>query len=352
MVYLILSNGRVFEGKRFGADGDVTGELVFTTGAGGYVETLTDPCYSGQIVMQTFPMIGNYGWINGDTETDICSAAGYIVREWCDSPSNFRCEGDLDAYLKAQGVPGIYGIDTRELTQIIREEGVMAARISSTPDTDMDALRNYTVSMKNVKTVPAEKMIYPCEGDQLYSVALVHFGAVGGIIKELTAKGCSVTAVPYTAGAQAVLDCGADGIVLSDGPESPEAYKEAVETVKSLVGKAPILGIGLGHQLLALANGGSFAKLHHGHRGSNQPVREISTGKLIVSAQNHGYSIECGSVAGAKETYINISDDTCEGLEYSAIKAISVQFHPENCFRPRCDRWIYDDFIDMMGGNN
>lgn len=352
MVYLILSNGRVFEGKRFGAEGDVTGELVFTTGAGGYVETLTDPCYSGQIVMQTFPLIGNYGWISGDNETDICSAAGYVVRDWCDAPSNFRCEGDLDAYLKAQGVPGIYGIDTRELTQIIREEGVMAARISSTPDTDMDALKNFTVSVEDVKTIPAEKTVYPCEGEQLYNVALVHFGAVGGIIKELTARGCTVTAIPYTAGAQAVLDCNADGIVLSDGPGDPATYTDAIETVKVIASTTPVLGVGLGHQLLALAMGGSVKKLHHGHRGSNQPVRELSTGKLIVTAQNHGYAVETGSVSGAKETYTNISDDSCEGLEYTGIKALSVQFHPEGCFRPRCDRWIYDEFIDMMGGND
>lgn len=335
--YLILANGRVFEGERFGADCDSTGELVFTTGAGGYVETLTDPRYRGQIIMQTFPLIGNYGWISGDNDTDNCVAAGYIVRDWCDAPSNFRCEGDIDAYLKAQGIPGLCGVDTREITQIIREEGTMAACISQFPDVK---LNEFTV----MKAVVCKKRVYLTGKEAVGKVVVVSFGALDGVVSRLNGMGYDVTVLPYFKHAETILAERPDGVIFSGGCGDPHDYSEAVDTAKQLMGAVPVFGYGLGHQLMALAMGGSVEKLKFGHRGANQPVKDIESGRILITNQNHGYAVVADSVTGGKISHINLNDNTCEGLEYPDKTAFSVQFKPEQA--------QFERFIKLMGGND
>lgn len=340
--YLILANGRVFEGERFGADTDSTGELVFTTTAGAYVETLTDTCYCGQIIMQTFPLIGNYGWIGG-MEASQCFAAGYVVREWCEAPSNFRCEGDIDTYLKAQGIPGLCGVDTREITQIIREEGVMAARISSSPDADFAALSDFAVTNPVSRTAVSTSDIYPAEGECCRSVAILNFGQSCGAVPALCTLGCQVRVFPYGSSAEDIMSNPPDGIVLTDGPGDPAENSAEIELIRQLAGRIPMFGFGLGHQLMALAAGGSTEKLKFGHRGANQPVKDLASGKVLITNQNHGYTVVSGSVSGAGVTHVNLNDSTCEGLEYTDRRAFSVQFRPE--------RTQFEQFVKLMGGN-
>ncbi len=343
MAYLVLSNGRVFEGERFGAECDAVGELIFTTGVCDYLETLTDPCCCGQIVMQTFPLVGNYGW-TGDIENDTCHAAGYVVREWCDAPSNFRCKADLDTYLKAQGVPGICGVDTRELTQIIREEGVMAACISSTPDVDMDTLRSFEVKDAVSATAVTTSDIYPAEGEAKYSVAVLDYGCGSSVIPALCAMGCQVRVLPWGCSAEDILTNAPDGVIFTDGPGNPADNAADIDLIKAIAGKVPVFGFGLGHQMLALAMGGSVSKMKFGHHGVNQPVRDNATGRILVTAQNHLYTVETETVSGAEVSHVSLNDSTCEGLVCSGYNAFSVQFRPDHA--------VLERFISMMGGND
>lgn len=351
-VYICLENGQIFKGFRFGAEGEIIGELVFTTGMGGYIETLTDPSYFGQIVMQTFPLIGNYGIINEDMESKKSYVSAYIVREKCDEPSNFRCEGTLDAYLKEQGIIGVYGVDTREITKIIRESGVMNAIITSNiDDIPYEKIKAYKVA-KAVESVSATKPELSPSAEHNYNVVLLDYGAKANIIRELNKRGCNVAVMPYDTKAEDILKLGVDGIMLSNGPGDPSENVEAVEELKKLVGKVPIFGICLGHQLLALAMGGETTKLKYGHRGVNQPVKNLATGRTYISSQNHGYAVVSESVEknGGVVSYINANDNTCEGVDYPEKNAFSVQFHPEACSGPHDTRFIFDKFIDMMGG--
>jgi carbamoyl-phosphate synthase small subunit len=352
-VYICLENGQIFKGYRFGSDGDIVGELVFTTGMCGYIETLTDPSYYGQIVMQTFPLIGNYGMINDDMESKKSCISAYIVREKCDEPSNFRCNGTIDNFLKDNNIIGVYGVDTREITKIIRESGVMNALITSNPkDIDYDEIKAYKVkdAVKNVSCVKPE--LSPSD-EHKYNVVLLDFGAKANIIRELNKRGCNVAVMPYDTKAEDILKLGVDGIMLSNGPGDPSENVEIVQELKKLIGKIPIFGICLGHQLLALAMGGETTKLKYGHRGVNQPVKNLETGRTYISSQNHGYAVISESVekAGGVVSYINANDNTCEGVDYPDKKAFSVQFHPEACSGPHDTRFIFDKFINMMGGN-
>ena len=352
-VYICLENGDVFKGWRFGADGDVLGELVFTTGMGGYIETLTDPSYYGQIVMQTFPLIGNYGIISDDTESKRSFVSAYIVREKCDEPSNFRCEGTLEDYLKENGIVGVYGVDTREITKIIREKGVMNAFITSdVRNTDSERLAAYRVTDAG-KSVSRERLELFPSSEHRYNVVLLDFGAKNNITRELQKRGCNVAVMPYDTKADDILKLGVDGIMLSNGPGDPEENTEIIEEIKKLIGKVPIFGICLGHQLLALAMGGRTTKLKYGHRGVNQPVKNLETGRTYISSQNHGYAVINESVeeVGGVISYINANDGTCEGVDYPDKMAFSVQFHPEACSGPHDTRFIFDKFIDMMGGS-
>ena len=281
--YLILENGTVFEGKAFGAEKETTGELVFTTAMTGYLETLTDPSYYGQVVIQTFPLIGNYGVIPADFESDSPSLKGYIVREWCQVPSNFRCEGDLDTFLKESGIPGIYGIDTRALTRIVREYGVLNCKISYSPDVtkeELDEIKNYVITEAVESTTIKEKEHFDAENGDL-NVVLMDFGAKHNIGRELVKRGCNLTVVPAHTTADEIKAMNPDGVMLSNGPGDPSDNTEIIAELKKLCDFGiPTFGICLGHQLLALSQGAKTEKLKYGHRGANQPAKEVETGRV------------------------------------------------------------------------
>lgn len=352
-IYICLENGQTFKGYSFGAESDVIGELVFTTGMGGYIETLTDPSYYGQIVMQTFPLIGNYGMISEDMESKKSYVSAYVVREKCDNPSNFRCEGTLEEFLKENNIVGVYGVDTREITKIIRESGVMNAQITTNPNkVDYEKIKEYKVT-KAVESVSTHKPELSPSKEHKFNVVLLDYGAKKNIIRELNKRGCNVAVMPYNTKADDILKLGVDGVMLSNGPGDPSENTEAVEELKKLIGKVPIFGICLGHQLLALAMGGETTKLKYGHRGVNQPVKNLETGRTYISSQNHGYAVVSESVekSGGVIMYVNANDNTCEGVDYPDKMAFSVQFHPEACSGPHDTQFIFDKFIKMMGGN-
>lgn len=345
-VYLTLQNGKQFVGTRFGAGGDVIGELVFTTGMTGYVETLTDPSYYGQIVTQTFPLIGNYG-VTPDFESKKPWVSAYIVREKCDAPSNFRCDETLDKYLKDNGIIGVYGVDTRELTKIVRESGVMNAAITSKPVTDFSAIKSYVIR-DAVKSVTCKQPEYYGDPDGL-KVVVWDFGAKDNIVRELVKRGCYCIKVPSTYTAEQILALNPRGLMLCNGPGDPAENVEIIENLKKLAGKLPIFGICLGHQLFALAMGGKTKKMKYGHRGANQPVKCLATGRVYISSQNHGYEVISSSLEGVGQlSYINANDNTCEGFDYPQLNAYTVQFHPEACGGPQDASFLFDKFIKNM----
>ena len=344
--YLILENGTVFEGRFFGAQGAITGEIVFTTGMTGYLETLTDQSYYGQIVLQTFPLIGNYGVIPPDFESATIGPRAYIVKHPCQNPSNFRSEGSLDAFLKEQGIIGLYGIDTRSLTKIIRTNGVMNGKITTSPPTDADRAeaKGYAVQGA-VAAVSSRSVAKMGNGDR--RVALMDFGAKRGIANALVARGCEVWTFPHDTQSEDILKIKPHGIMLSNGPGDPAepANHGIVETLRALQDSGTtIFGICLGHQLLALANGYQTRKLKFGHRGANQPVKELATGKVFITSQNHGYA-----VVAANSSFVNVNDGTCEGMDYG--DSFSVQFHPEACGGPLDTAFLFDRFIERMTTN-
>ena len=347
--YLILQDGQVFEGVRFGAETDTVGELVFTTGMCGYVETLTDPSYAGQIVMQTYPLIGNYGIIREDFE-GACCVKGYVVREYCDTPSNFRTDCDLDTYLKEQGVPGLFGVDTRELTRIIREHGVMNAAICDEVPADLTPIETYAVTGVVEAVSCREASVYPAEGEERFRVSLLDYGAKRNIVRELQKRGCTVTVLPATTSAEEILAADPDGVMLSNGPGDPAENTYQIEQIRKLLGKVPMFGICLGHQLTALAAGGSTYKLKYGHRGVNQPVRDLNGVRTYITSQNHGYAVDGDTVKLGKVRFVNANDGTCEGIDYPELKAFTVQFHPEACTGPKDTSFLFDQFVELMKG--
>ena len=347
--YLILQDGQVFEGVRFGAETDTVGELVFTTGMCGYVETLTDPSYAGQIVMQTYPLIGNYGIIREDFE-GACCVKGYVVREYCDTPSNFRTDCDLDTYLKEQGVPGLFGVDTRELTRIIREHGVMNAAICDEIPADLTPIETYAVTGVVEAVSCKEPDRYQAEGEERFRVSLLDYGAKRNIVRELQKRGCTVTVLPATTSAEEILAADPDGVMLSNGPGDPAENTYQIEQIRKLLGKVPMFGICLGHQLTALAAGGSTYKLKYGHRGVNQPVRDLNGVRTYITSQNHGYAVDGDTVKLGKVRFVNANDGTCEGIDYPELKAFTVQFHPEACTGPKDTSFLFDQFVELMKG--
>lgn len=379
MAFLILANGTVFEGKSIGAAGSVIGETVFTTGMTGYLETLTDPSYFGQIVTQTFPLIGNYGKIEADYESKKSHIRGYIVRELCQKPSNFRSNGDLDGFLKEQNIIGLCGIDTRRLTKILREAGVMNGMITSTDvcpeinDSLLSKIKEYSIkdAVKSVQNSmiekPLENAVEPKKSDyqtrnfadgKNKNVVLFDFGAKANIERELERRGCNVKVVPYNFSAEELLKINPDGIMLSNGPGDPQENVGIINELKKLCEynksqesskQIPIFGICLGHQMLALANGASTSKLKYGHRGANHPVKNLETGRVYISSQNHGYAVDLTSLPeNAVLSFTNCNDGTCEGINYTDIPAFSVQFHPEACGGPHDTNFLFDKFINMM----
>ena len=346
---MILQDGQVFEGVRFGAETDTVGELVFTTGMCGYVETLTDPSYAGQIVMQTYPLIGNYGIIREDFE-GACCVKGYVVREYCDTPSNFRTDCDLDTYLKEQGVPGLCGVDTRELTRIIREHGVMNAAICDEIPADLTPIKTYAITGVVEAVSCKEPDRYQAEGEERFRVSLIDYGAKRNIVRELQKRGCTVTVLPASTSAEDVLAADPDGIMLSNGPGDPAENTYQIEQIRKLLGKVPMFGICLGHQLTALAVGGSTYKLKYGHRGVNQPVRDVEGVRTYITSQNHGYAVDGDTVKLGKVRFVNANDGTCEGIDYPELKAFTVQFHPEACTGPKDTSFLFDRFVELMKG--
>lgn len=347
--YLILQDGQVFEGVRFGAETDTVGELVFTTGMCGYVETLTDPSYAGQIVMQTYPLIGNYGIIREDFE-GACCVKGYVVREYCDTPSNFRTDCDLDTYLKEQGVPGLCGVDTRELTRIIREHGVMNAAICDEIPADLTPIKTYAITGVVEAVSCKEPDRYQAEGEERFRVSLLDYGAKRNIVRELQKRGCTVTVLPASTSVEDILAADPDGVMLSNGPGDPAENVYQIEQIRKLLGKVPMFGICLGHQLTALAAGGSTYKLKYGHRGVNQPVRDVEGVRTYITSQNHGYAVDSDTVKLGKVRFANANDGTCEGIDYPELKAFTVQFHPEACTGPKDTSFLFDRFVDLMKG--
>ncbi len=352
-LYLVLENGQIFEGKSFGAEGEITGEIVFSTAMTGYLETITDPSYFGQIVVQTFPLIGNYGVIPSDFESDRPYLKAYVVREWCQEPSNFRCEGNLDTFLKDMNVIGLYDIDTRQLTKIIREYGVMNAKITKS----IDNIDEIITELKGYKIVDAVKgatckeiKVFNENGDK--HVVLMDFGEKENIQRELISRNCKVTLVPSYTKASEILAMNPDGIMLSNGPGDPAENVEIIEEIKALVeSKTPIFGICLGHQLTALSQGATTSKLKYGHRGGNQPVKETATGRVYITSQNHGYAVNADSLPeNAELSWVNVNDGTCEGVSYKNAPVYTVQFHPEACGGPQDTMFLFDKFINVMGG--
>ena len=344
-IYLILENGTVFEGRSFGARGETAGELVFATGMNSYIETLTDPSYCGQIVLQTFPLIGNYGIIPEDFESEQTAAKAYIVKYPCQNPSNFRSEGILDTFLKERGIIGLCGIDTRELTRIIRSSGVMNGKITLSVPAESDRAEAADYIIRDaVSSVSSRTVTRTGSGPR--RAALMDFGAKRGIAAALESRGCEVWSFPYNTGADEIMRSKPDGILLSNGPGDPAdpANSVIIETLRELIKTGiPIFGICLGHQLLALANGFSTQKLKFGHRGSNQPVRDTQTGRVYITSQNHGYAVNADADASS---FINVNDGTCEGLDYGC--CFSVQFHPEARGGPLDTLFLFDRFTERM----
>lgn len=352
--WLVLANGTVLEGKSMGCTGTVVGEIVFATGMTGYQETLTDPSYYGQIVIQTFPLVGNYGINSMDGESQHCWLKGYIVREWCEVPSNFRCEETLDVFLKQQQVIGLYDVDTRHLTKIIRETGVMNGAITTDENYVKEALLEqiHAFSVKDaVKSVTCPQPEEFPSLEHTRKVALFDFGYKFNIRRELVKRGCDVTVVPAYTTAEEIKEINPDGIMLSNGPGDPSENVEIVENLKEIMKlNIPIFGICLGHQLMALANGAKTEKLKYGHRGANQPVIDLDLDRTFVTSQNHGYAVISDSLP--KEvgyvSHKNANDSSCEGMRYTHIPAFTVQFHPEACGGPQDTSYLFDEFIAMM----
>ncbi len=353
--YLLLADGQIFEGRSFGAKGTVIGEVVFTTGLTGYQETLTDPSYYGQIVTQTFPLIGNYGVNDSDYESAKSYVSGYIVREWCNTPSNFRMEGNVNDFLLKHNIIGIHNIDTRRLTRTIREVGVMNGVITtedvySKKSELLEKINAYEIKDAVKKVTNSETLTYSDDNPK-YKVALFDFGYKRNIRNELVKRGCEVVVVPANTTANEIKKIAPDGIMFSNGPGDPSENTEIIENIKEIAKlDISIFGICLGHQLMALANGARTEKLKYGHRGANQPVIDVLSGRTYVTSQNHGYAVVGDSLDSSVGlvSHINANDKTCEGIRYKNIKAFTVQFHPEAHGGPLDTAYLFDEFIKTM----
>ena len=353
MAYLLLADGTIFEGEGFGARGERVGELVFTTGMTGAAESLTDPSYAGQMICFTFPQLGNYGIAPDDCESARVHCSAVVVREYCDAPSNFRCEMTVGELLEKNGVVGISGIDTRAVTQKIREHGVMNATVTEEPPTEelLARVRAYAVTGVVDGVSVAEPVQLPCPGAK-HSVALMDYGYKKSIADCLIKRGCAVTVYPHDTSAEAVLAAGHDGVMLSNGPGDPAENICEIAQIRAMMGRIPIFGICLGHQMMALAQGAKTAKMKFGHRGANQPAKDLQTGRVYVTSQNHGYAVEAASLAATPGVlrFVNVNDGSVEGVDYPSLNTFSVQFHPEAHGGPRDSEGLFDRFIATLGG--
>ena len=354
--YLILEDGTVFSGTSIGSEREVISEFVFNTSMTGYLEVLTDPSYAGQAVVMTYPLIGNYGICREDMESGRPWPDGYIVRELSRIPSNFRSEDTIQHFLKEYDIPGISGIDTRALTKILREKGTMNGMITTKEYADLSEpirrMKEYQVKGVVLKTTTKEKYVLPGEGKR---VALMDYGAKKNIARSLNARGCQVTVYPADTPAETVLADRPDGIMLSNGPGDPKENTAIIEEIKKLYASdVPIFAICLGHQLMALANGMDTYKLKYGHRGGNHPVKDLETGRVYISSQNHGYVVDMDTVKPevAVPAFVNVNDGTNEGLRYVGKNIFTVQYHPEASPGPKDSAYLFDRFLKMMEVND
>lgn len=348
--FLVLENGKVFEGERFGGTGDALGELVFNTNVVGYIEMLTDCAYAGQILLSTFPLCGNCGMIEADAPGD-CLLGGFVVRELCGMPSNFRSDYVLERYFREKNIPVLSGIDTREVTRILRTEGTMNAAILSEVPKDLSFIASYRLPNSARELYSGEIREYPARGERLFNVTLIDCGAPESATADFTARGCRVTRAPFDSVPEAVLLTNPDGVVLSDGSGSPDGLPEALATVAALLGKVPVFGIGIGSSILAAALGMPCKKLKHGHRGGNQPVKDLFGTKTYITSQNHAYTCEVPSGGETAAAFLNLNDNTCEGFVNEGKKAMGVFFRPDTGAGPQDTSFIYDKFAALMGGN-
>ena len=351
--FLILEDGTVFEGTSIGSTKDMISEIVFNTSMTGYLEVLTDPSYAGQAVVMTYPLIGNYG-ITPDMESKKAWPDGYIVRELSRIPSNFRCEDTIQNFLAENDIPGICGIDTRALTKLLREKGTMNGMITTKEYSDLSEpisrMKAYTVAGVVMATTTKEKYVLPGNGKK---VALMDFGAKKNIARSLNERGCEVTVYPADTPAEEVLAANPDGIMLSNGPGDPKENVEIIKEIKKMYdSNVPIFAICLGHQLMALATGADTHKMKYGHRGGNHPVKDLATNRVYISSQNHGYVVDTDTLDPkvATPAFVNVNDGTNEGLSYVGKNIFTVQFHPEACPGPQDSAYLFDRFINMMGG--
>jgi carbamoyl-phosphate synthase small subunit len=354
---LVLADGSVYEGYAFGAETDTTGEAVFNTSMAGYQEMLTDPSYAGQILIPTYPLIGNYGTNNEDDESRRIQVRGFVVREECDLPSHYLNNQTVHEYLAAGGIPGIWGVDTRAITRRLRSAGVMMGMITSskTPAQALEAIKSAPDygSIDFVKDVTAEKQYEWKDGEKtVYHVVALDCGLKYNILRLLVQHGCRCTVVPCTTSADDILNLKPDGILLSPGPGDPARLDYIVENVKKLMDKQPIMGICLGNQLIARAYGGRCFKLKFGHRGGNHPVRELATGRIHITAQNHGYAVDPDSIDSELEvTHLNLNDGTVEGVRHRELPVFAVQYHSEASPGPLDNVYLFSQFVEMMEKN-
>jgi carbamoyl-phosphate synthase small subunit len=367
---LLLENGTVFTGNSFGAEGEVFGEVVFNTSLSGYQEVFTDPSYTGQIVTMTYPLIGNYGVNLEDVESKKAQVAGVVVREYCQHYSNFRANQSLGDWLKAQNIVAIEGIDTRMLTKILRTDGAMRGILTTGSETDEQLLEKVRNSPQMLNMDLATKVT--CDDpygwdktdttpfalpamvidppNRKFHVVAYDYGIKQNILRRLASYGCAVTVVPAGYPPDKVLALQPDGIFLSNGPGDPAAVTVAINAIKGLIGKKPVFGICLGHQLVALALGGKTFKLKFGHRGGNHPVKNLKTGRIEITSQNHGFAVDPASFAGIpiEVTHVNLNDNTNEGIRHLTLPVFSVQYHPEASPGPHDSDYLFRDFIGMM----
>ncbi|MFT4148486.1 MAG: carbamoyl phosphate synthase small subunit [Micrococcaceae bacterium] len=348
---LILADGTCFTGESFGASCATVGEVVFTTSMTGYQETLTDPSFNGQIITFTYPMVGNYGINRDDNESIVLSCKGVVVKEHARVASNWRSKMTFSEFLEKHDIPGISGVDTRALTRKIREHGTLKAAIvdaDSDKEEVLAKLQTIDLPDNQVAQVSTTKA-YPSPGTG-YKVAVVDFGLKHSILRELAKRKCNITVLPYTATAEDILDIAPDGVMLTNGPGNPKSLPEALEMIQGVQGRIPLFGICLGHQLFALANGADTYKMKFGHRGLNHPVRDLETGRIDFTSQNHGYAVAAETIDESKliVTHQEINDKSIEGIRHRKDSAFTVQYHPDAAPGPHDAAHLFDRFIDMM----
>ena len=348
---LLLEDGTIFKGKGFGAPQEVTGEVVFTTGMTGYQETITDQSYNGQMIAFTFPLVGNYGINRDDFESIEPTCKGVIVKEHARVASNWRNQMTLDEFLKKRNIPGISGIDTRKLTRLLRDKGTIKGMITNdTEDLEhaFDQLRATVLPTNQVAQVSTTKA-YPSPGNGR-NIVVIDFGLKHSILRELSNRDCHLTVLPYDTDSQTILDLKPDGVMLTNGPGDPKDVPTALEMIRGIQGKVPIFGICLGHQLIALANGADTFKLKFGHRGFNHPVKEIATGRIDFTSQNHGYAVDHKTIAGTDliVTHTELNDGTVEGIKHRDHPVFSVQFHPDAAPGPHDAVHLFDQFMELI----